>query len=719
MGLAVTTRTFSSDSFGSVLARVRRRLGTFLIVFVLVGGAIMGVKFLLVPQYSATSAVLIEPDRSPIERRDTSADSSSADAAEVESQVEMMRSPRLLQAMLQSPDVRADLVRACEFSNKQVSLGPLGAYFAKLRVMVRFPSKATRCDFDGNTDAVEAISKKFTIFQVGRSRVASITFQSSLPETAASVVNALVNEYLQDNIKAKSNARLATANWLEEEGRKLRQSLLERERAIDRYRREHGLLRGQQGLMTQEVLSSLITQLGLTKARVAETTARYNSAQQALQRGESAANNVAVLNSGTIRDQRAAESALTKEIGQLSAQHGDSFPRVLSARNELRSVHATIAAETGRVMKGLSTEAASASEDERTLQAALEQAKGEAASASDADSAVQSLVRDADIDRQLYFVLASRAKELETETRAQSPNARLVSLAELPSRPSFPQLIPFIGAATMLGGISGLGAAFMRDYADKTLRDIDLFGDTAQIPILARIPEERALSRPSRFLATISDDRTGFREAIRALYARLLLRGDLQTLLVTSSAPREGKTSLSVALAHFAASAGRRVLLIEADLRMPAFSKILPLTGAGLEGFLRGSVLDSPIVKIPDGNVPNLHVLPAGQYAQDSTELLSGPRMASLLAFARRRYDLIIIDTPPANYLMDACVLARLTDGVLLAARCGQSEPESMRHAVDAIETAGGNIIGLAVGMVDHTPYSSYGEARPSIRQAG
>ena len=716
----MTTRSVSTDSVSSLVSRLRRRWGTFVFVFAVVAGAVIGLKFLLVPQYTATSAVLIEPDRSPIERRDggSGGDSQSADASEVESQVEMIRSPRLIQAMLQSDELRAALTRACEHGASQSSFSIVNEYVAKARQKLGFPAKAASCVFDGSGEVVDALSKKFTIFQVGRSRVASIAFQSSLPDTAAAVVNGLVNQYLQDNIKAKSNARLTTANWLEEEGLKLRQRLMDRERQIDQYRREHGLLRGQQGLMTQEGLSSLITQLGRARARVAEATARYKEAQAAAHRGDGLADNPVVLNSNTIRDQRAMEAALKKEIGSLTTQHGDSHPRVVAARNELRSVQSNLAAEVDRVIKGLATEAASAAGDEMALEKALERSKGEAATASDADSAVQSLVRDADIDRQLYFMLVSRSKELETETRAQNPNARLVSLADVPTRPSFPQTIPFLSAAMLLGGISGLAAAFIRDYSDKTLRDIDDFVDDFQIPVLARIPEERGLSRRSKFLATISDDRTGFREAIRALHARIQLKGGIQTLLVTSSAPKEGKTSVSVALAHFAASAGHRVLLIEADLRMPVFDKIMPLFGEGLESFLRDEPQDESIVKIPDSRLPGFHVLAAGKYAQDSTELLSDQRMAALLRYARNKYDLVVIDTPPVNYLMDACVLARHADGVLLVARWGQSQPDDMRHAVRAIQAAGGNIIGTAVGMVEHKSYSHYGNPRLSGRKA-
>jgi len=713
------TAQASPDALTAMLMRVRRRWGVFTLVSILVVATVMVTKFMLVPQFTATSAVLIEPDRSPLEKHDSTGDSLSAASAEVESQVEIIRSPRLLQAILRMDNVRDALTRACQYGAEHSSLGLVSSYLNDVKKLAGLLEKSKPCIFNDGSDVVEAINKSFSIFQVGHSRVVSVNFQSALPDTSAIVVNSLVSEYLADNVRAKSNARMATARWLEDEGLKLRQSLMGRERQIDKFRREHGLLRGQQGLATQESLSGLITQVGLAKARSADAAARLDEVRAAAQRGEDLASTPAVVAASTVRDLRALEANLAKTAGSLATQYGEAHPKVIAAKNELRRVQAALSTEVARIVKSLSSEVASAKSNQQMLEEALQTARGEAGSAADADSAVQSLVRDAEIDRQLYLVLASRSKELETETRAQSPNAQLISLAEVPLHPSFPQTIPFVGAALLLGAISGAGAAFTRDYADKTLRDIDDFVDDVDVPVLARIPAQRGLARRSNFLATVSDDRTGFREAIRALYAHVQLKGNMQTLLVTSSAPKEGKTSVAVALAHFAAVAGSRVLLIEADLRMPVFAHTMPVQGGGLERYFRApsseAALEALLIEAPYSSVPNFHVLPAGHPAQDSTELLSSPRMASLLRGARETYDLVVIDTPPANYLMDACVLARMTDGVIFVAKWGQSEPGLMRNAMRSIKEAGGNIIGTVIGMVEYKKYSMYGNAPSAI----
>ena len=292
----------------------------------------------------------------------------------------------------------------------------------------------------------------------------------------------------------------------------------------------------------------------------------------------------------------------------------------------------------------------------------------------------------------------------------------MVNLADVPVRPSFPRTIPFVGVALLLGVVSGTGGAFLRDYWDKTLRNIDDLVNDVEVPVLARIPVERGLAR-ANFMLRVSDDGTQFREAIRALYAHLQLKTGIRTVLITSTAPREGKTSVSVALAYFAAAAAHRVLLIEADLRMPVFSQIMPLHGDGLEGYLTSSPTELPI-EVPYRQVPHFHVLPAGRSAQNSTELLSNARTTALLSIVREKYDYVIIDTPPANFVMDACILARSTDGVIFVAKWGWSQPDLMRSTMRALREAGGNIIGTVIGMVEYKRmYSMYGNIPPPAKR--
>jgi Mrp family chromosome partitioning ATPase len=183
-----------------------------------------------------------------------------------------------------------------------------------------------------------------------------------------------------------------------------------------------------------------------------------------------------------------------------------------------------------------------------------------------------------------------------------------------------------------------------------------------------------------------------------------------RTLLLTSAETGEGKTFLTLAMAQFGAATGQRILAVEADLRQPDFRAALGLAdGPGLADLLRGEIGHAAVVR-PSGF--GFDVLPAGAATIASTELLSNGRIAALLDWARDKYDLVLIDSPPAQVLMDAHVLASRVDGVLYCARWGHSSVETVADSVRSLRLTGARIVGLALGMVDPREYALYAPSK-------
>ncbi|TXN19328.1 CpsD/CapB family tyrosine-protein kinase, partial [Methylobacterium sp. WL93] len=210
-------------------------------------------------------------------------------------------------------------------------------------------------------------------------------------------------------------------------------------------------------------------------------------------------------------------------------------------------------------------------------------------------------------------------------------------------------------------------------------------------------------------------------QVLRNLGARLMLAGvdgTSRAILLTSAAPGEGKSFTTLALAQLNAASGRRVLVLECDLRRPVFETALDLpAGPGLAGVLRGEAL--PREAVIATATPNLDAIPAGAATTESTELLMGKRMTELLLWARK-YDLVLIDSPPAAMLMDAQILARQVDGVLCCTRWGRSQVSAISATVNGLREAGGDVFGLAITMVradDHPFYDTGHE--PARRYLG
>jgi capsular exopolysaccharide synthesis family protein len=248
----------------------------------------------------------------------------------------------------------------------------------------------------------------------------------------------------------------------------------------------------------------------------------------------------------------------------------------------------------------------------------------------------------------------------------------------------------------------GAGLGLTRDRLDRTLRATSDLPRLAGVPIVGYLPWVRP-GRGGRGLAQQLGQPSSFQESVRALFGRcVLVPGKApRTVMVGSSEVGEGKTFLTLAMALFAASTGRRVLVIEADLRRPTFATALRLTDSlGLSEFLRSSLPvrgRAPLADIVT-SYHGLDVITAGKPAIDSTELLSGARFDTLLRVAAASYDLVILDSPPSLLLMDAHVLARRVDGIIYCASFGRSRLDRVLRGIRELSGAGGRVLGIVVG---------------------
>jgi polysaccharide biosynthesis transport protein len=736
---------FGSRSRGAaahLILRLRRRWPTFAVGFVVVIGLVWVALQILPARYSATSAILVQSGQPSLGQTNpllTGATARIGDPADIDSQIQMIRSPRLLRQILATPAIAGTLAAACEQeqAGRQAALEAIyrrlthvGLEAAAEAAAGAFGADALRpaSEVCAETVAdkermVEAIARRLTVTANGRSRVLTVSFRSSTPEAAVAVANGLGDVYLADNSAAKVQAGRQTIAWLGEEAERLGETLKEKEALIEAHRRQHDLVRGQTALVSAERLSSLTSQLAQAQAQHADALSRLGEVREARERGEKLATIPAVLSSQTVKSFKEQEAAVLRRLSELEDKYGAKHPLVQQAVAERRQIARHIEAEGREIVAGLERETNAAKARESSILRLLQTVKSEAAAANDAEMGLQGLLRDVSVGRELYLGLSRRMRELEAETRAQTPDARLVNYAERPVEPSFPKPLLFMAAGVFLATSVGVALAYLRDRADNSVRALsDLTTDTP-MPILGFIPAERWLHRsPDTFIARIGQEPSPLREAVRALYAQLglMTKRHIGSVLVTSSEAAEGKTTLAASLAMFAASVGSRVLLIEADLRRPTFGRLMDVAvnAPGLEAYLRGEAAVADVIDtLAAPRWPRLHVIPAGRSAPDSTELLSNGRIEALLAEVKPAYDLVIIDSPPCQQLMDARILGCLVDGILYSVRWGASRPDAVRGGLRSLTELGGHALGVVLGMVQVRQYARYEHtAVPAMR---
>lgn len=304
--------------------------------------------------------------------------------------------------------------------------------------------------------------------------------------------------------------------------------------------------------------------------------------------------------------------------------------------------------------------------------------------------------------------LREQAQQLDVLASLQTGNAELVERAEIPSSPSAPRTQRNTVIGGVLGLLLGLGLAFLIERFDRRIRDPKEVEEIFDRPILGAIPDSRALAR-TELTHEVLPARDG--EAFRMLRANLRyfnIDHDIKSVLVTSAAPADGKSTVSWNLAAAAAGGGGRALLIEADLRHPVLADSLSMQGElGLSTILSGDgALNDVAQQIPvqagasGRGLRTVDVLLAGSLPPNPADLLESDRMREVISAAEKSYDLVVIDTPPTSVVSDAIPLVNQVGGVIVVVRLAKTSREAAIHLKNQLSHLDAPVLGAVVNAI-------------------
>ncbi|WP_441278114.1 GumC family protein [Tardiphaga sp. 172_B4_N1_3] len=741
---AIVTNTEAADGAAgeSPLLRVWRNRSLFGAVFL--GVMILTVIALVVlpVRYLATGSVIVAEQEPSNSNASAAWAQKIGDPADVESQLLIARSPRVMRLAMQQPGVTEAAIEECQSRSSSSTCEKMKTDTAAL---------------------IDYVSGNFAIGAVGRSRVINISYTSSIPEVAQKMANALTNAFLDEQRTSGASSREVAASYLWKEAKQLDAELRDADAKIQAFRRNKGLMRGSLAPISSERLSSISQQLSTAETARADALARLQEIKTNQAR---AADSPSVLSNRSIADLKQQLTVVTAQLASQANVLGPRHPSLRALEQEQSAIKERMATEVASI--AASAQKAFDANDAlvNALKKQMDAVKAEVGSATSDEASIESMVRSTEIKRQQYADLYKRASELETERRVLIGNTRLVSLAELPTKPFFPKKIPFLAAGGTLGLLLAFVAAFFGDRVNlaglsrlrtATIRPTRaaapaptpepvavvapvapptpvqatapvaprpgpppaaaLSSELAVVtgaPILARLPTVKrdpsespigailtaqSGASLSRALPLALQDRH-YQDALRDLATGLLTSNDARTrrkILVASPTTAEGKTFLTLTLAQYLATAGRSVLVIECDFGAPKFETALGLRSSmGLQGILRGDI--TPREAVVRTATPNLDVIPAGPFSA-SAELLMRKPLGDLLLWSQI-YDVVLIDAPSPGIQTDLGVLARQVDGVLLCMRSGRSSIGQAVATSSAIRVAGGSVFGIAVTMM-------------------
>ena len=543
----------------------------------------------------------------------------------------------------------------------------------------------------------------------------AINARTTDPKLAAALANTVSDLYLLEQLDAKFEATRRATDWLNDRVGELRLQVEASERAVEEYRREHGLVQGKGTTVTEQQISEITTQLILARTKTAEAEARLRQIRSLVD-SEGGVESVAdVLASPLIHRLREQETDVARRAAEMATELGPRHPRMINITAELEEVRAKLGAEVEKIVRGLTNELEVARIRERTLDRNLENLKVVAARTNTAQGRLRVLEREAAANRDLFDTVLARWKETGRQDEIQHADARIISYAEVPRGPSSPKKARIVGAAWAFSTFLGIVLVFLVEQLDSGFRSSEQIEDMTGIGTLSLIPLLTMLRAgtkgPTDYV--MKKPASSFAESLRTLFTGVLIsRVDdaPKSILVTSSLPEEGKTTIAVSLARLLARSGRQVLLLDADLRRSGAGKLLGLANEPrtrpAPGSERGHVhrCDPPRPGFGSERAAGRPGSPP-----NSSELLGSSRMKSLLPMLCDTYDLVIIDSPPVHVVSDARILARMVDTTVFVVRWAAIRREVATLALRQIVESGASLAGVALSMVNVRKNARYG----------
>lgn len=536
------------------------------------------------------------------------------------------------------------------------------------------------------------------ITPVRLSRLVEVSFTSPDPGLSARIVDAWTRVFIEHALERRFEATSYARRFLEERLGQLAAKLEQSERLLVNYATRQGIVNlapnsSSEGSVTGE-RPLVAEQLAALSQELQRATADRVSAESRMRPSGSGATNISLTNPtlSTLR-QRRAETA--SEYSRMLIQFEPEYAPARALAAQVEQLDQAIAAEEGRVRNAAQNEFRSSALREKELAQRVENLKGQLHDNSSRSIQYNIYQRDVDTNRQLYEGLLQRYKEIGIAGGIGINNIAVVDRAQIPEDPSSPNLLLNLLIALLAGIAMGAGISFAMEQVDEAIADPTEIENKLRLPILGTVPKITDVDINNE----LRDRKSSVAEAYLSIQTSLEFSTDHgvpRSVVVTSTRPGEGKSTTSYALAQSLARTGRKVILVDGDMRSPTVHNILGLNNdVGLSNYLAGE--DDLSKLIYDASPLGMAMMAAGPQPPNAAELLTGPRMGQLLSDLRSRFDHIVIDAPPVMGLADAPLLTSRAEGTIYVIESHGTRTSMAHLAISRLQSAQAHILGCVL----------------------
>jgi succinoglycan biosynthesis transport protein ExoP len=660
-------------------------LGTVLI-FVSLGGLNALMK---TPLYTSTGTIQIDLEAIKVVDGDTTAPARNAQGADFQrTHYELLKSRAMAERVVSSQQLQDDL----DFLKPrgQSLTGWLLGQFRSKGDLSQTPSSLRV------SAAVGIVASHVAVQPVAGSRLINLSFTDPNPQRAQLIANAYADAYVASNLDKRFEANSYAKIFLEDQIKQLKLRLEDSETALLAFAEREKIVQ------SSDKASIAENNLAAANAALGQLISERIKTEQAWRQVENTTgiNLTQLLSNSVIDLLRGHRKELQREYQEKLDTFKPSYPSMIETSNKIKEIDRQLASEVATVKTSLEATYKSSLNQEREMKARIEQLRIEVLDLQKFGFRQNILTREVETNRGLYNSLLQRYKEVDIASGVGTNNIFIVDRALAPGGPSEPNINRILMLSLMLGLGMGVGFAFILELFDDYVRSPDeieqIFG-LSTLGIIPLLDSEQAVSDASQ------DPRSPISEAYRSLATALQFStgsGLPRSIVVTSAAAREGKSTTSLAIARHFATMGSNVLLVDADLRKPSLHlKLGKDNSRGLSNYLTGAATPPELVQQTD--IKTLAFIASGPLPPNAGDLLGGTRIFSMISVGLEVFDLIVVDSPPMLGIADAQLLASAAAATVFVVSAGQSRKGMVQSALRRLQLARITPIGVVLTKFD------------------
>jgi polysaccharide biosynthesis transport protein len=718
------------DAVNFALGFLRRQY--WMIIFTAVLAVATSAIYLRItpPVYTAEVKVLFgNPKAQFVQQQSVLAADTPVDSSQLESQIQILKSKAIATLVINQLKLADDP----EFRE------PGRSWRSTIREWFGGPHRAR--PVDPMDWLVDNFDKRLSAIRLGFSTVIEISFSAGSAERSAEIANAIANAYVTDQLNAKLDANRTATAWLQDRLKELGQQALTAERAVSAFKSQNNIVAAGGKLMDDERVTELNSRLVAVRAQTSEAMARLNRFETILASnsadsasiGNLDASGSDALSNPIINNLRQQYLENARREIEYSGRLGSDHLVIVNLRTQMRSIRASILDEVRRLAESSRSDFEVAKQRQQEIEKQLALAVSQSRTTNSAELTMRELETSAKGYRSLYESFLQRYMGSVQQESFPISQARVISPAAPPQKSK-----PTAGLILVMGLFGGiaLGAAlgFLREIMDRVFRTSAQIEAALQVPCLSLVPllrntakkirppraavqvdkeSERTLSANSgMYRAAAIMPLSRFAESIRSIKLAIDLtptKTSNRIIGITSALPNEGKSTITAALAQIIAHAGKRVIMVDCDLRNPSLSaNLAPNVSAGIVDVLSGArSLEETIWTDPK---TNLALLPSAKKTPlfHTSEILSSEQTGKLFDKLRGSYDYVIVDLPPLAPIVDVRTTTPLIDCFILVVEWGRTRTDVVQHALHTAPNVYEALIGTVLNKTDMSAMKRY-----------